>query len=561
MIKEDNIVTLIKNSLINFWDQPSLTDYTTKITHTYRDVCEKAVRLHLLMQKCGINSESKIAVMGKNSSNWAISYVSVLTNGSIVVPILEDFNPLDVEHILNHSETEMIFCDPTLWKNIKVANLTTLKYAISLENFTFLYSEKEIDNSDNDFNRLYPNGLSKDNFEFRSKDVNVMCSLNYTSGTTSLTKGVMLSSKNLARNAAYIDFEFKPRNITVKKTICVLPMAHAYGLSFGLLGPMLYGGEIYFLGKLPSPNLMTEVCKNVKPQLLVLVPLVFEKIYKYNVAPLFEKPLIKMIHEVGFLDKLLHRIVVGKIMKTLGGELKEVVIGGAAFNTHIEKFLHKGKFPFTVGYGMTECAPLISYVRHEEFVLSSVGKIVKGDFLKIRIAKQKGDNELGEIQVKGDSVMLGYFKDPEATAATFTEDGWLKTGDKGMMDSDGNIFIKGRYKSMLLGSSGENIYPEAIETKLSSLPLVGECIVIQNDKLKLEAYVYPDEQRMKIEKISDAKMRLIMEKNRLKLNRITAKYENISAIFLLDNPLPKTPKNTIKRYNLEKYLKQSQKLG
>lgn len=557
MIEENDIVKILKETFTTYWDRPALTDYSTKITYTHKAICEKIAKLHILMHKCAMDGDVKIAVMGKNSSHWAITYMAILTNGSIVVPILEDFNPLDVEHILNHSETDMLFCDVAAWKNIKPENLKRLKYVVSLEDFEFLYSSTAINNSDEEFEQLYPNGVTKENLNFRSRDVDVISSLNYTSGTTSMTKGVMLSSKNIARNVTYLKREFEPRGIKMNRTVCVLPMAHAYGLAFGFLGSMIYGMEITFLGKAPSPNLMTEVCKSVHPDLLVLVPLVFEKIYKYNIAPLYENKFIKLIHEVGFMDKILHKFIVRKIEKSLGGSLQEVVIGGAEFNSHIEKFLHKGKFPFCVGYGMTECAPLISYVRHEDFVMKSVGKIVIGDFLKIRITKKKESDQAGEIQVKGDSVMLGYYKDPEATAATFTSDGWLKTGDKGMIDEEGNIFIKGRYKTMLLGPSGENIYPESIETKLSSLPLVGECIIVQNDKFKLEAYVYPDYQRMKTGRINDTHMREIMEKNRLKLNRITSKFENIATINILDNPLPKTPKNTIKRYGLEKYLTKS----
>lgn len=554
MIKEDNLVKILEQTFIKYWDRTAISDYTTKLSYTHKAICEKIAKLHILFEKCGVTTDSKIGVMGKNSSHWAISYLSVVTNGSVVVPILEDFNPIDIEHILNHSETTIIFCDANLWKNINADNLTTLKYAISLEDFSFIYETSHIEGVEDIYNERYPQGVSKENLNFRYKGVDEMISLNYTSGTTSLTKGVMLSSKNLARNIAYMPYDFGLQGVTISCTVCVLPMAHAYGLAFAFLGQLVNGTEVYFLGKAPSPNLMIEVCQSVKPELLVLVPLIFEKIYKYNVAPIFEKKFIKMIHEVAFMDKLLHLVIVGRIKKILGGKLKEVIIGGAAFNAHIEKFLHKGNFPFTVGYGMTECGPLISYIRHDDFVLNSVGKILKGNFLDIRIAKIKDSDQSGEIQVKGDNVMLGYYKDPEATEATFTADGWLKTGDKGYIDDDGNLFIKGRYKTMLLGPSGENIYPEAIETKLSSLPLVGECIIIQNDKFKLEAYVYPDYLRMKAMGIKEDMIPDIMEKNRLKLNRITAKYENISAINILDNPLPKTPKNTIKRYGLEKYL-------
>ncbi len=556
-------VDALKEAFTSYWDNIAIGDYMSGKRYTHKELCEEIIKTHILFKNCGVTEKSKIAIMGKNSCRWAITYLATITNGSIAVPVLEDFNPVDVSHILNHSESSILFCDSVLWDSIKNHDLESVKYVFALDdNLRLLYSIKgsELDDYEYEFSTRYPNGIVKSDLEFRYKDENEMVSLNYTSGTTSLTKGVMLTSKNLVSNVTYIPFEMTRRGVEIKRTICVLPMAHAYGLAFGFLGALLYGTEVIFLGRIPSPNLMLEACQTIKPELLVLVPLVFEKIYKYNVAPIFAKPLVKVIHEIGALDKLLHKIIVRKIAKTLGGELKEVIIGGAAFNSHIGKFLSKGGFPYTVGYGMTECGPLISYINPNDFVHNSVGKILLGDFMEIRISKQSQSDECGEIQVRGDNVMIGYYKDNDATAETFTEDGWLRTGDKGMIDSDGNIFIKGRYKTMLLGPSGENIYPEAIETKLSSLPLVGESYIVQNQRNKLDAYVYPDYVRMKSKGINNDMMIEIMKKNRLKLNRITANFENISSIYILEKPLPKTPKNTVKRYGLESHLSNSRKV-
>ena len=565
MKREDNFVDILKETFIRYWEKPALTDYITKLSYTNKGICEKIAKNHIIFEKCNITPSDKIAILGRNSAHWAIAYLSIITNGSVVVPVLDDFNPIDIEHILNHSETTLLICDSSLLKNINIDNLTSVKYIMSLENFEFLHCSKDatlnIDEVSNtvellqsEFDKKYPNGFSQNDINYYVKDKNEMMSLNYTSGTTSMTKGVMLSGLSITSNITYIPFQFASRNLIMNKTICVLPMAHAYGLAFAFLGPMIYGIEIYFLGKVPSPNILLDACQEIKPELLLLVPLVFEKIYKYNVAPLFKKPIVKFLHEIKLTDKILHKVIVGKIKKLLGGNLLEVIIGGAAFNSHIEKFLNKGGFPFTVGYGMTECGPLMTYIENGKFAQNSVGRVLEGDFLKIRIKKSNPNDKSGEIQVIGDNVMLGYYKEEEATSINFTEDGWLKSGDLGYIDNKGNVFINGRSKTMLLGASGENIYPEAIETKLSSLPLVAECIIIQNEKGRLEAYVYPDYPRMKSLKISKDKVPARMEENRLKLNRITAKYENISALYILEHPLPKTPKNTIKRYGLDKYL-------
>ncbi len=563
MNKNKRLVDVLHDMFTSYWDKPALGDYSSGMKYSYKEVAQKMLWLHFLFAECKLTKEHKVAIIGKNCSNWAITYLATISNGSVVVPILEEFNPIDSTHILNHSESYILFCDPAIWANLSIDNLDTVKYVFSLENLSLLHGVEgvEMDLIDTNFLSRYPNGVTLDDVKFEGKESeDEMISLNYTSGTTSLTKGVMLSSRSLAVNITYLQTEMGGRGMVIERTICVLPMAHAYGLAFGFFGPLIYGAEVTFLGKTPSPNLMLEACTAIKPHILVLVPLIFEKIYKYNVAPLFNKPFVKLIHEIGFLDKILHRAIVGKIVKKLGGAVNEVILGGAGFNSHIERFFARGGFKFTIGYGMTECGPLISYASPETFALKSVGRVLEGGILELRIAKKKESDTSGEIQVRGDNVMLGYYKDPEATRATFTEDGWLKTGDKGELDDLGNIYIKGRYKTMLLGPSGENIYPEAIETKMTSLPLVGECYIVQNDKNKLDAYIYPDYARMKILGVDREQMLEIMRKNRLKLNRITASFENIASIFILEEPLPKTPKNTVKRYGLDSYLARSQKV-
>lgn len=550
------LLNILKEPFEKNWEELALQDFNTDISYKYKDFAAKIEELHIIFKAAGIEKGDRIALIGRNSSHWAISFMSVITYGAIVVPILDEFNPRDVVHILNHSGAKMFICDEAMWSNYQTRDFETVVTVFSTTKFALLFNDTEKDlkgtvkNLPKLMKEKFPNGLTYAEMGWVTLEPDDVVIINYTSGTTSLTKGVMLTAKNIAANIVFGFVTYTEAGHPSQRALCVLPLAHVYGLIFGYLLQVAFGTSITFLGKLPSPKILLDACAAVKPTLLLFVPLIFEKIYKFNIAPKINKGIVGKLRVIPFVDHIIHRKVGKTLMEMFGGQIYEVIVGGAAINPEVEKFLLKAKFPFTVGYGMTECAPLISYIPNTEFKPQSVGKIVN-DGMEIRISKENESDPTGEIQVKGDHVMKGYYGDDEATKSTFTEDGWLKTGDLGCIDKDGYIFIKGRSKTMLLGPSGENIYPEAIESKLNNMPFIAESIVMQNKKHKLVAFVYPDYPMIDKAKISLDRLNRLMANNRRTINEITAKYENIQRIIVVDEPFAKTPKNTPKRYGLE----------
>ena len=555
MLKE-NLVQLFEESFKKNWVKPALRNYSSGSELSYGELAETIAAYHLFYKEIGIAEGDPIAVSGKNSISWTMAYMSALTYGAVVVPILEEFHPRDITHILNHSNSKLLFCDNDIWKKMDSNDFKQLVGVISLNDDAVIDSriadlDQKFANRSQLVKAAYKDGFTAEHVSYSVRDENELAVLCYTSGTTSMTKGVMLSYRNIWENVSYASMIFRNRNVDLKSTLCVLPLAHTYGTTFTLLLQLEYGAKITFLGRVPTPTLLVDACKDVKPTLLLLVPLVLEKIYKNKIVPQLQKPIMKKLLTLPFIGDKLYQIIGSKVKKTLGGALFEVILGGAAIDKEVESFFVKSKFPFLVGYGMTECGPLISYVPHEEFKLGSVGRILTT--MDIRIVPEKEGEEVGEIQVKGPNVMLGYYKDEEATAATFTEDGWLKTGDLGIVDAEGNIFIMGRSKTMLLGSSGENIYPEPIESKLSNLPFVSECLIFERNK-KIEAWVYPDMEAKQRLNISDEKLVEIMNSNRKTLNSVLAKFEAIHAIKISPEPFLKTPKQTPKRLATQQML-------
>lgn len=552
MLKE-NLVKLYEESFKKNWEKEAAKDYISGRQLTYGEYACEIEKLHILYREIGINVGDAIAVTGKNSIAWSLIYMSALTYGAVIVPILDEFHPKDITHIINHSDAKLLFCDDDIWSKMHFQDFEKLIGVVSLIDSKILEHQFSKDfetifhSIPEKFNTLHPNGFKPDSINYLVRDKNDLALLCYTSGTTSMTKGVMLTYNNLCGNVIFGRDNFTKCGVTLKSTLCVLPLAHTYGAAFNLLVQLQWGAKITFLGKIPSPNIILEACKEAKPTLLFFVPLVFEKIYKNKIEPVITKPFIARLLKTPIIGDMIYRAIGKKIYKTLGGKsLYEVIIGGAAINAEVEAFFYRAKFPFLVGYGMTECAPLISYRNHKSFVPTSVG-LALPNLMEVRIVKENETDEIGEIQTRGENVMLGYYKDAEATAATFTEDGWLKTGDLGEIDADGNIYIKGRSKTMLLGTSGENIYPEPIESKLSNMPFVSECIIVQH-RNKLEAWVYPDMETKEKMEISDKKLVEIMNDNRKTLNHTLSKFEAISNIHISANPFPKTPKRTLKRY-------------
>jgi long-chain acyl-CoA synthetase len=549
MIKE-NFIKLYENSFKENWDLPCYTDYGEGITFTYGEVAEEIAKLHLLFHHCNLRRGDKIAIIGKNNSRWCIAYMATITFGAIVVPILQDFNPDDVHHIVNHSESVFLFTSDTIWDTLEEEKLDEIRGVFSLTDFRCLHQrdgetiQKFVKHMDEAANKAYPEGFSKDNIEYTTLSNDKVMLLNYTSGTTGFSKGVMLTGNNLAGNVTY-----GIRTELLKRGDCVLsflPLAHAYGCAFDFLTATAVGTHVTLLGKTPSPKILMKAFEEVRPSLIITVPLVIEKIYKNVIQPLINKKGMKWALNIPLLDTQIYTQIRKKLVDALGGRFKEVIIGGAAMNPEVVDFFYKIKFPFTIGYGMTECGPLISHSPWNEFLPGSSGKIL--DIMEVRIDSEDAYNITGEIQVKGENVLKGYYKNEEATNEVFTEDGWLKTGDLGTIDVDGNIYIRGRSKTMILSSSGQNIFPEEIEAKLSNLPFVTESLIIERNK-KLVALVYPDFETLDSLGLNhEDNLKTIMDENLKSLNKVVANYEKVSQIQIYPTAFEKTPKKSVKRY-------------
>ncbi|WP_321518467.1 long-chain fatty acid--CoA ligase [uncultured Bacteroides sp.] len=549
MIKE-NFIKLYENSFKENWELPCFTDYGENTTYTYGEVAEEIAKLHLLFHHCSLRRGDKIAIIGKNNSRWCIAYMATITFGAIVVPILQDFNPDDVHHIVNHSESVFLFTSDSIWETLEEEKLNEIRGVFSLTDFRCLHQrdgetvQKFIKHLDAAMSKTYPNGFNKDNIEYTTLSNEKVILLNYTSGTTGFSKGVMLTGNNLAGNVTY-----GIRTELLKRGDCVLsflPLAHAYGCAFDFLTATAVGTHVTLLGKTPSPKILMKAFEEVRPNLIITVPLVIEKIYKNVIQPLISKKGMKWALNIPLLDAQIYAQIRKKLVDALGGRFKEIIIGGAAMNPEVVEFFYKIKFPFTIGYGMTECGPLIGYSPWNEFIPGASGKIL--DIMEVRIDSEDAYNSTGEIQVRGENVMKGYYKNEEATKEVFTEDGWLKTGDLGTIDIDGNIYIRGRSKTMILSSSGQNIFPEEIEAKLNNLPFIMESLIIERNK-KLIGLVYPDYETLDSLGLNhEDNLKTIMDENLKNLNKIIANYEKVSQIQIYPTAFEKTPKKSIKRY-------------
>ena len=546
------LTEIYKKSILDNWDNVAMSDYNSPVKYTYGEFAEKIDFLHTLFNEYSIQKGDKVAVLGKNSSHWLITFISAITSGAVIVPVLDEFSPKDVIHILGHCDAKIFLCDEWFLSKVNFQDIPSLKNVFSLKDFSEVYSSDanaKNNNIESVFKSKHPNGFSKESVSFVNLNPDDVVIINYTSGTTSFTKGVMLMEKNITSNIVFFMSHLADQT---KRSLAILPIAHVYGLLFGALSNIACGGTVTFLARIPSPAVLLKACAEINPTLLTVVPLIFEKIYKLKIRPVLQKPHMKALCKIPFVKSIIYKNIGKKLYNQLGGKgLYQVIIGGAAINKDVEQFLRDIKFPFGAGYGMTECAPLISYSDYHDHVLQSVGKCIGLPHAEVRLGDINHESNLGEFQVRGDNVMKGYYKDEEGTRNTFTEDGWLKTGDLGVIDNNGNLFIKGRSKTMLLGPSGENIYTESIESKIVNMPFVSECIILQNKEHKLVAFVYPDYQMIEDAGISVDKLDRLMANNRRTINDELARFENIYRIEILEEPLPKTPKNTIKRYGLE----------
>lgn len=543
---QQNFIQLYEESFKKNWELPALSDYKEKRSYSYGELAREIARLHLLFRELGIEKGDKISLIGKNHSSWSILFMATITYGAVIVPILHEFNPESMVKIISHSDSRLVFVNESLWSKLNQEHIKLP--VLEIPTFSLLKAEDEmvkevISSLDEIFARHYPNGFTRE--DIRYADVNndeVIC-INYTSGTTGFSKGVMLTANNFAGNVTYahkLNLLFRG-----ERNLAFLPLAHAYGCTFDFLYALSAGVHCTLLGAIPSPQNLITALQEVRPALIITVPLILERIYQKKIQPILDKPMVRLLMKIPGINKLILSKIKKSLIHALGGNFREVIIGGAALNGEVEAFFHKMKFPFTVGYGMTECAPLISYDHHDEFVPTSCGSVLDG-IMEARIDSPDPEKIAGEIQVRGENVMKGYYKNPEATAEAFTDDGWLKTGDSGIMVGK-RLFIKGRIKTMLLTASGQNIYPEEIESRLNNLPYVADSVVILRDS-RLVALVYPDMAAINADQITPEKLDAIMQENRVTLNKSVAHYEKISAIELIDNEFEKTPKKSIKRF-------------
>lgn len=547
---EENFIKIYEKSFKENWDLPALTDYNTRETFTYGEVAEQIARLHLLFKYCQIRRGDKIALVGRNTPRWCIAFMATVSYGAIIVPILQDFNANDVQHIVNHSDSVLLFAGDLILENLEVDKLSQLRATISLVDYTCLDQRDGecitqcLGDMDKLFKKAYPKGFTRDDVRFAELTNDKVILINYTSGTTGFSKGVMLTGNNLGGNVCFgISSKL---HFSGSKCLSFLPLAHAYGCAFDLLVPLAVGTHITLLGKIPSPKILLKALEEVKPNLIICVPLILEKIYRKQILPMLNKRPLKWALNVPLLDSRIYGQVRKKLVDAFGGRFEQVIVGGAPLNAEVEAFLHRIKFPFTVGYGMTECGPLISYTHHSEFIPRSSGRILEG-YMQVKIDSSDPELIPGEICVRGENVMAGYYKNQEATEKVIDKDGWLHTGDMGTVNNDDTIFIKGRYKTMILGASGQNIYPEEIESKLNNMPFIMESLVIEKDG-RLVALVYPDYEAVDDYGIANEDLPVAMEEIRKNLNKEVAPYEQIAKIHLYPTEFEKTPKRSIKRY-------------
>ncbi len=545
---EKSFIAFVEESIKKHWNLDALTDYKGA-TLQYKDVARKIEKLHILLAESGIKPGDKVAVCGRNSSHWGVAFLAILTYGAVAVPILHEFKADNIHNIVNHSEARLLFVGDVVWESLNEAEMPLLEGIILMTDFTLLVCRsKQLEYAREHLNELFgkkfPRNFRREHVSYRRDNPEELAVINYTSGTTSFSKGVMLPYRSLWANTqfAFDVLTLKPGD----RIVSMLPMAHMYGLAFEFLYEIACGCHVFFLTRMPSPKIIFQAFADVKPHIVIAVPLIIEKIIKKNVLPKLETLKMKVLLKVPIINDKIKAAVREQMIQGFGGNFYEVIIGGAAFNQEVEKLLKSIDFPYTVGYGMTECGPIICYEDWKRFKPGSCGRAAPR--MEVRIDSPDPQNIVGEILTRGDNVMLGYYKNPEATAQILDADGWLHTGDLGVMDEEGNVTIKGRSKNMLLGPSGQNIYPEEIEEKLNNLPFVAECIVIQQNDNKLVALIYPDFEDAYSQGMSDSDIEAAMEENRTTLNAELPAYSQISRIKIYPEEFEKTPKKSIKRF-------------
>ena len=530
------------------WDRPAISNYQGVTLH-YRDVARRIEKLHIMFEEGGLQKGDKVALCSRNQANWAVAFLSALTYGAVPVPLLHEFKSSNIHHLVNHSEAKILFVDDVIWEGITETEMPDLHAIIQVSTLKLLYAaDKKIEDAREHLNELfgrkYPTEFSADSLNYYEDTPDELAIINYTSGTSGFSKGVMIPYRAIASNLEFGN-QVLPGLDNTKSVVSMLPSAHMYGLMFELLYELSVGAHVHFLSRVPSPKIIMQALSEVKPYVIIAVPLIIEKIYKNKIKPLLEKEGIRFLMKVPVLNQILLDKIREELVSAFGGEFYEVIIGGAAFNKEVESFFKRMNFPFTVGYGMTECAPIITYDDWQAEKLNSCGKAVVN--MEVRIASPDPVNIPGEIQVKGANVFLGYFKNEEATNDVMTKDGWFKTGDMGVIDEDGCLFIKGRTKCMILGPSGQNIYPEEVETVINSQPYVVDSLVVE-DNGGLTALIYPDFPQGARDGMNQDAFVKFIEATLPELNKELPNYAKLKKIEVMSEDFERTPKKSIKRY-------------
>lgn len=539
---------IFENSLRNNWDRPALSNYQGVTLH-YRDVARRIAKMHIMYEHCGLEKGDKVAICSRNQANWGVSFLSVLTYGAVPVPILHEFKAGNVHHLVNHSEAKILFVDDVVWEGLTETEMPNLQAVVQINNFQLLYYRtdaiKEVREHLNElFGKKYPMNFTPESMDFYEDSADELALINYTSGTSGFSKGVMIPYR-----AIYSNIEFAKDAVPClnneSNVVAMLPSAHMYGMMFELLYELAVGAHVHFLTRVPSPKIIMQALSEIKPTIVIAVPLIIEKVYKSKLKPLLEKEGIKLIMKIPVISQTIQKKICNELVNAFGGRFYEVIVGGAAFNKEVEAFFKKIAFPYTVGYGMTECAPIIAYDGWQTTKLYSCGKVAMN--MEIKIDSDDPENVPGEVLVRGANVFLGYYKNEEATSSAFTEDGWFRTGDMGVIDSDGYLFLRGRSKCMILGPSGQNIYPEEIECVVNNMPYVVDSLVIEEEGT-LTALIYPDFHQAEIDGYDKDGIEKYFNDSLADLNRELPNYARIKKIEVMPEDFERTPKRSIKRY-------------
>ncbi len=548
MIEFKSVNKLYEKSFRDNWDRPALSNYQGVTLH-YRDVARRIAKMHIMYEHCGLKKGDKVAICSRNQANWGVSFLSALTYGAVPVPILHEFKAGNVHHLVNHSEAKILFVDDVVWEGLSENEMPGLQAIVQINTFHLLYAKTdeitEVREHLNElFGKKFPNNFTPENIEYYEDSADELALINYTSGTSGFSKGVMIPYRALYSNIMFA-CKVLPMLNNTSNVVAMLPSAHMYGMMFEVLFELTIGAHVHFLTRVPSPKIIMQALAEVKPHIVIAVPLIIEKVYKSKLKPILDKGGIRFMMKVPGLDQVLMKKIRTELVNAFGGQFEEVIIGGAAFNKEVESFFKKMNFPFTVGYGMTECAPIISYDDWKTTREFSCGKAAPN--MEIKIDSPDPETVPGEVLVKGMNVFLGYYKNEEATAATFTKDGWFRTGDMGVMDKDGYLYLRGRSKCMILGPSGQNIYPEEIECVLNNMHYVVDSLVIE-DKGALTALIYPDFHQAESDGLSKEQLEEDLKQSLAVINKELPNYARVSKIEVMPEDFERTPKRSIKRY-------------